>query len=90
MKAEILETQLKNTVNELLCVLDMDIEHIKQSLSRLDELRASIVKRDEGSLRDLLRKIQSEIDSYHGNELKRSSMREQLAHLLGCSTEQIT
>ncbi len=77
-------------IDELLAVLDKDIEHIKKSLLRLNELRSLVVKRDDVSLGKLLESIQTESDSYSANELERQSIREKLATALDCNVEQMT
>lgn len=88
MKA--METGIEDRTNELLVVLDRDIQHIRESLSRLNELRSLVVKRDDTALGKLLESIQSESDSYRSNELRRQSIRKDLAIALGCSLEQMT
>lgn len=88
MKATAIEIEEK--VNELLVILDKDIQHIQQSLSRLDELRSLVVKRDEAALGKLLKSIQAESSSYTSNELKRQSIRKELAIAFGCEPKQMT
>jgi hypothetical protein len=77
-------------IDQLLFVLDEDIRHIQQSLSRLNELRSLVVKRDDLSLAKLLENIQAESDNYMANELKRQSIRKELAVALDCNLEQVT
>jgi hypothetical protein len=86
MNAEAIEIESK--VDELLTILDRDIEHIQQSLSRLSEMRELVVKRDEVSLGRLLESVQTESDIYAANEQRRQAIRKTLADLLGI--EQIT
>ncbi len=69
--------EIENKVDELLTVLDRDIRYIRENLSRLNELRSLVVKRDDASLRKLLGSIQSESNSYKDNELKRHLLREE-------------
>ena len=88
MNAEAIEIESK--VDELLTILDRDIEHIQQSLSRLSEMRELVVKRDEVSLGKLLESIQTESDIYAANEQKRQAIRKTLADLLGFGIEQMT
>lgn len=83
-------TEIENKVDQLLFVLDKDIQQMEKSLSRLNEWRSLVVKRDDAGLGKLLEKIQSESDSYRCNELKRQSIRKELAIILGCSPNQIT
>jgi len=77
-------------IDELLVVLDKDIEHIEESLSRLNELRSLVVKRDDTSLGKLLESIQVESDSYRRHESQRQSIRKELANAMGCSLEEMT
>lgn len=88
MKAAAIEIEGK--VDELLVVLDKDIQHIRESLSRLNELRSLVIKRDDVALDRLLEKIRVESDSYAANELKRQSIRKELVIALGCDFEQMT
>ena len=82
--------RIEDKVDELLVVLDKDIEHTQQSLSRLNELRSLVIKRDDVALGKLLESIQTESDSYRSHELKRQSIRKELASALGCGLEQMT
>jgi len=77
-------------VDELLDVLDEDIQHIQQSLLRLNELRSLVVKRNDADLGKLLETIQAQSDSYRNHESKRQSIRKELAAALGCDLEQMT
>jgi hypothetical protein len=81
---------IDDKINELLLILDRDIQHIQKSLSRLDDLRCFVIKRDDESLLKLLENIQSETNSYRENELRRGQLREELASEFGCGAEQIT
>ena len=102
MKATAIETEDRDSilrvnakwepdkVDELLAVLDKDIEHIQRSLSRLNELRRLVIKRDDTALGKLLESIQTESDSYRRHESKRQSARKELAIAFGCSLEQMT
>jgi hypothetical protein len=88
MKAATFE--IEDKVDELLVVLDKDIEHIQDSLSRLNELRSLVVKRNEADLGKLLEGIQAEADNYRSHELRRESIRKELANALGCDLKQMT
>ena len=81
---------VENKVDELLAVLDKDIQHIQQSLSLLDELRSLVIKRDETALGKLLERIRGEADGYRSHELKRQSIREEIAGDLGCGPDKVT
>jgi hypothetical protein len=88
MKATAVEIQDK--VDELLVILDKDAQHIQESLSRLNELRSLVIKRDDTDLGRLLERIQYESDSYRSHELKRQSIRKELATALDCDLKQMT
>lgn len=81
---------IENKVNELLVVLDEDIENIQKNLSRLNELRSLVIKHDDAALSKLLEHIQAESDSNLRHELKRQSIRRELANALGYDIEQMT
>ena len=88
MKTTIVE--IKDKVDELLFILDKDVLHIKENLSRLNELRSLVIKRDEKNLCELLEKLRSETDNYKSQELKRQSVRKELAEILGYEVSQMT
>jgi len=83
-------TEIENKVDELLACLDIDSQHIQESLSELNRLRSLVIKRDDAALGKLLEIIQAKSDSYRSHELKRQTIRKELANALGCNTEQIT
>jgi len=88
MKTPNIEMEVK--VDRLLVVLQRQLEAIKLNLSRLNELRAFVVKRDEVSLRKLLTNIQSESPMQAQDEQKREILRRELADIFGCQTSQMT
>ncbi len=77
-------------VDELGTILDKDIRHIEESLSWLNELRSLVIKRDDVLLGELLKRIQSAMDSYSANESRRQLVREELAQDLGCELKDVT
>jgi len=83
-------TEIENKVDKLLTCLDKDSQHIQESLSQLNKLRSYVIKRDDSGLSKLLKVIQAEMDSYRNHESKRQTIRKELAHALGCNTEQVT
>ena len=83
-------TEIEDKVDVMLDVLDKDIQHIQQCLSHLNELRSLVIKRNDVALSKILERIQHESDSYRNNELKRQSLRKELANILGCNFEQMT
>ncbi len=82
--------KIEEKVEELLVILDEDIEHIQQNLSRLNELRSLVIKHDDVALSKLLEHIQAESDRNLSHELKRHSVRKELANALGYDIEQMT
>lgn len=82
--------RIQGKIDELLVVLDEDIRHTQQSLSRLDEMRSLVVKRDHAALSKLLVKIEDESGSYSANESKRQSIRKELAVAFDCGVEEMT
>lgn len=82
--------EIEDKINQLLAVLDKDIRHIEDTLSRLNDLRSFIVKRDDASLQKLLESIRSESNSYKENESKRQLLRQELAAALNCDFKQMT
>jgi len=87
---KIATNEMENKVDELLAVLEKDIQHIQQCLSNLNKLRSLVIKRDDTTLSKLLEDIQSESNSYKNNELKRQSLRKELAKLICCDFKQMT
>ncbi|MCD6392367.1 MAG: hypothetical protein J7M40_02555 [Planctomycetes bacterium] len=82
--------KIEDAVDKLLGVLDEDVRHIRKSLSRLDDLRHSVIKRDDASLHQLLEDAQSESGSYKNRAARRRLLREELAVALGCAPGQMT
>ncbi len=81
---------MEDKVDELIGVLDEDIRHVRRALSRLDELRSLLVKRDQAGLGRLLETIRDESDNYSANESKRQSMRREFADALDCGVSDMT
>ena len=88
MKNTIVE--IEDKVDELITVLDRDIEHVEETLSVLNELRSLVIKRDDATLHELLESIQFKSNSYKENELRRQSLRKELATVLGYSLKEMT
>lgn len=82
--------EVDDKLDRLLAVLDKDIEHIENCLSRLGELRCLVIKRDDGTLSRLLENIRLESDSYAHNDSQRRCIRRQLADDFGVGGEQLT
>ena len=82
--------EIENAVDKLLAVLDEDVRHIRKSLSRLDGLRHSVIKRDDASLHKLLEEAQSDSSNCTNREDRRRLLREKLAIILDCAPGQMT
>ena len=67
-----------NKVEELLAILDEDIRHIQDSMSRLNELRSSVIKRDDKALAELLSRHGAIVS---GSDCVSSSATERLKNL---------
>jgi len=80
--------RLYELVDELLSVLDEEIEQIKLSLDYINRLRAAVIKRQEDELKELLASIADE-SGRAALESKRDAIRNKLALVLGCRTEQV-
>ena len=90
MKMPIAEREIEDCVKRLLAVLDKDIEHLEKNLSRLNELRSSVVRQDQDYLCQLLDYIRIEVKSQQHNDLQRHFIRKQLAFFLCCPAEDVT
>jgi hypothetical protein len=88
MKAE--TASIEEKAERLLDCLDKDAQHIQESLQQLNEMRRLVIKRDEAALGKLLQNIQAEAGLYKQHELRRKSIRKELAECLGSGVEQVT
>ena len=82
--------EIEDKINELLSILDKDIENTEKNLSRLNELRSLVIKRDEVNLGKLLESIRFESRGDTAQDLRRGSVRRELALALGCSIGEVT
>jgi hypothetical protein len=85
-----IESEIEEKVDELLECLNVDVRHMQESLSHLNELRGLVIKRDDAALGRLLESIRATSDRYAGHERTRQSKRKELANILGCELEQVT
>jgi predicted ATP-dependent endonuclease of OLD family len=88
MKA--IQLEIEESIDEFLAILDRDIEQLRRSIERLNDLRALVIKRDDKSLHNLLLVIRTDSQEYRDNESRRQSIRARLAHALGCSLREMT
>jgi hypothetical protein len=81
---------LETKTMALLEVLEADIRHVENVLSRLDTLRTLLIRREDAALEQLLGEVRQESDVYRGNEQKRQQLRRDLAAELGCTERELT
>jgi hypothetical protein len=86
----IITFEIEEKVRQLISILDSDMQNILNNLSRLNELRGFVIKKDEASLQALLAAIQTESSGYKENEFARHQVREELSQILGCTFEEMT
>ncbi|MHC4707434.1 MAG: hypothetical protein ACYS8I_10160 [Planctomycetota bacterium] len=86
----VVTVDIESKVDELLHLLDGDIQHIQENLSRLNELRSLVIKRNEADLKKLLESIRAESDSCRKHEVERTRLRKELAKALDCNLEDMT
>ncbi len=82
--------EMKDMVDRLFAVLDVESEHLRNCLSRLGKLRCLVIKRDEAALSELLEDIHTEAEDYAENESKRRAMRRELANYFALEPGQLT
>jgi len=81
---------METTIQALLEVLDEDIRHVETVLSRLEALRALLIKRDDAGLEKLLEDIRRQAETYAANGQKRQSLRNDLAAHFGWNERDVT
>jgi hypothetical protein len=77
-------------IEELLDVLERDMTHIEYAVSKLNDLRGFVIKRDEQGLVRLLGEIREETMDYQANEDRRGVIQKELAGLFGCQPRELT
>ena len=77
-------------IEELLNVLARDMMHIEYAISKLNDLRGFVIKRDEKGLAQLLGEIREETKDYQANEERRGVIQKELAGLFGCQPRELT
>jgi len=74
---------------QIAAVLEQDAVFMESALTRLNDLRANIIKREPTLLEELLQIIKSEQNSYAANESKRNALRYEIAAELQCNFDQV-
>ncbi|MBN1124159.1 MAG: hypothetical protein JXA82_04065 [Sedimentisphaerales bacterium] len=80
---------LECLVQDLLEILEAEQRRIAHTLTRLDELRSAVIKRDENMLFTLQETIRTEQEQAVDLESRRELVREKIAGILGCSVEKL-
>jgi len=75
--------------DDLIVFLDDQTAAIKKTLYRLDRLRAAIVRRDEGSLEQLMEEVQHEGQRRKENDLRMQRLQIKLSSVLNCSPDEV-
>ena len=82
--------EIEERVDALLVCLDKEIQHLQDGLLQLDELRRSVIKRDDAALGTLLEKIQQDVDNHRRLEQNQRSIRQELAAAFGDELKRMT
>ena len=70
--------------DELIVFLDDQIADIRQTLYRLDRLRAAVVRRDEGSLEELMEEVRDEGRRKKQTDWRMRQLQIKLSSVLRC------
>ena len=75
--------------DDLIVFLDDQIADIEQTLHRLDRLRAAVVRRDEGSLEELMVEVRDEGLRKKKTDFRMQQLQIKLSSVLRCSPEEV-
>ncbi|OHB45973.1 MAG: hypothetical protein A2178_03515 [Planctomycetes bacterium GWC2_49_10] len=81
--------KLEIVAAQMIAVLQHDSSYLTAAVTRLNDMRESLIKRDPAVLEQLLAVIRSEQDLYALNEVKRNDLRIQAADELGLDPAQV-
>ena len=70
--------------DELIVFLDNQITNIEQTLYRLDRLRAAVIRRDDGSLEELMEEVRDEGLRKKQTDLQMRQLQVKLSSVLEC------
>lgn len=82
--------EIENKVTQFLDVLKRDIQRSEDALLTLDQLRSSVIKRDDLALSKILARIKAQSNNNKDIDIKRQLLRRDLANALNCSCDQVT
>jgi hypothetical protein len=83
-------SEMTDKVEQLFAFLDCDIGNLRKTLSRLDQMRSAVIKRDDAELVKILDEVRCEMQLQQTQQLQRRLLRKELAEILGCSCEDMT
>jgi hypothetical protein len=83
-------TLKEQVIENLELFLDEQILQTERTLENLDELRAAVIRQDQGALEQLQNTIRLESRQKEQTLAQQRRLREQLSTLLGCPAEEIT
>ncbi|MHC4291263.1 MAG: hypothetical protein ACYSTR_03530 [Planctomycetota bacterium] len=75
--------------DDLIVFLDDQIADIEQTLHRLDRLRAAVVRRDEGSLEELMEEVRDEGRRKKQTDFRMRQLQIKLSSVLRCSPGEV-
>ncbi|MHC4286863.1 MAG: flagellar export chaperone FlgN [Planctomycetota bacterium] len=75
--------------DELIVFLDNQITNIEQTLYRLDRLRAAVIRRDDGSLEELMEEVRDEGLRKKQTDLQMRQLQVKLSSVLGCPPSEV-
>jgi hypothetical protein len=81
---------IESKIAALLEVLDEDVRHLENALSRLDLLRSLLIRRESAALEQLLDDIRQQAEAHRAIEQKRQQLRQDLALDLDCTEGELT
>lgn len=80
---------MNRMIEELNTYLDEQTTHVEQTLDRLDTLRASVIRRDEGALQELMKEVEYEQEFKDHSDRIQQHLRLKLSALLECSPQEV-
>ena len=75
--------------DDLIVFLDDQIADIEQTLYRLDRLRAAVIRRDEGSLEELMEEVRDEGQRKKRTDFRMRQLQIKLSSVLRCSPGEV-
>ena len=75
--------------DDLIVFLDDQIADIEQTLYRLDRLRAAVIRRDEGSLEELMEEVRDEGQRKKRTDFRMRQLQIKLSSVLRCVPDEV-